>query len=115
MEDGRVRELRHDFRRYYSTSYDEVPTGEAVDLIATLPRGSLYRSSLVDFGEMTDEDERAADLIDEMRRIEQFMATGSTEGAPTVTRPRHLRAAAAEAKRAKEARKRIDETEWEEV
>lgn len=110
-----MRELRHDFRRYYGCAYDEVEPDEALDLIATLPRGSLYRSSHIEFGELTDEDERAYDLIDEVKRFMQLYATGSTEGAVLSTRPQHLRARRAAAEQARAARERIEQIEWEEA
>lgn len=110
-----MRELRHDFRRYYGCPYDEVEPDEALDLIATLPRGCLFRSSQIEFGELSDEDERAFDIADEVKRFMQLYATGSTEGALLATRPQHLRARKAAAERAGAAKRRIEEIEWKEV
>lgn len=92
-----------------------MPTDEAIDLIATLPRGSLWRKSQLEFGELTEVEEAACDVNDEIRRFMQLYATGSTEGALLMTRPEHLRERKAAAKQATEARRRIEETEWEEV
>lgn len=110
-----MRELRHDFRRVYGVAYDDVPTDEAVDLVLTLPRGSLWRSSRRPFGEWTDEDERAADVMDAFSRFMTLYATGSTEGAQTVTRPADMEAASAERDRAKRAKDLIENTVWEEA
>ena len=36
--------MRHDFRVYYGVRYEDVDAHEAVDLINTLPMGSLWRA-----------------------------------------------------------------------
>ena len=108
-----MRLLRHDFRRWYGCSYDEVPAEEAVDLVLTLPRGSLYRASLRPFGEWTEEREAAADIQDSVARLAQLVAKGTTEGAPTVVRPSDLEARAAASRRARDVRRRIEGTNWE--
>lgn len=110
-----MRELRHDFRAVYGVAYDEVPTDEAVDLVLTLPRGSAWRAAGVAHGEWGDAREDSADVVDMLARVIQLVATGSTEGAWRVTRPSDLRRMDAERARAAEARRRMDETEWEEV
>lgn len=115
LEEGRVRELRHDFRALYHVSYDEVPTDEAVDLVLTLPRGSLWRSSREEFGEWTDEEERHAEVIDEVERLIRLIATGTTEGSQRLTRPADLRARKADSERARSVRERIKQTKWEDV
>lgn len=108
-------ELRHDFRRWYGCSYDEVGPEEAIDLIRTLPRGSLWRSAQMEFGELTDEEELAAQIQDRIYQLMQLIATRTTEGAPRVTRPHDMRERKRAAERAREARRRLEETEWEEV
>lgn len=115
LEEGCVRQLRHDFRAVYHVSYDEVPADEAVDLILTLPRGSLWRASRMEFGEWTDEEERHAELVDEVERLIALLARGTTEGAQRVTRPADLRARKADAERARSVRERIQSTKWEDV
>lgn len=92
-----------------------MPTDEAVDLIFTLPRGSLWRKSRLEFGELSEVEEAVCDINDELRRLMQLYATGSTEGAVLMTRPEHLRERKTASMRATEARRRIEETEWEEV
>lgn len=117
-----MRELRHDFRAVYGVSYDDVPAGEAVDLVLTLPAGSLYRASLDPHAAWSGTEARLADLEDNQARMMQLYATGSTEGAPRLPRPWDARDAAAreaaqERARAKarDVKRRIEETEWREV
>lgn len=110
-----MRELRHDFRRYYGCSYDSVEPGEAVDLVLTLPRGSLYRSSLSPYGEWDDARESAADVVDAIYALIAYQARGTTKDAPKLTRPSDMEARDAAAKRSREVRRRIAETKWEEV
>lgn len=110
-----MRELRHDFRATYHVAYEDVPADEAVDLIETLPAGSLWRSSLVEFGEWDEAREGRADVVDMLWKLMQLVATGSTEGAPQVTRPGDLRARRADAERAREVRERMRNTRWEEA
>lgn len=75
----------------------------------------MYRSSLMEFGELSDEDERLIDIIDEIRRLAHLYAIGTTEGTQLFTRPQHLRERKAAADMAREANRRIEEIEWEEV
>ncbi len=75
----------------------------------------MYRSSLMEFGELADEDERFMDIVDEIRRFAHLYATGTTEGTQLVTRPQHLRERKAAADMAREVNRRIEEIEWEEV
>ncbi|MGN0056477.1 MAG: hypothetical protein ACI360_08590 [Atopobiaceae bacterium] len=65
-----MRELRHDFRAYYHVGYDDVEVAEAVDLIMTLPPGSLYRASLNPHAALGD----AVEL--DMQRNEALRAIG---------------------------------------
>ena len=92
-----------------------MPVDEAVDLILTLPSGSLWRESQIEYGELSELESAVCDIKDELRRFMQLYATGTTEGAQIVDRPEHLRARKAAAIQASEARRRITETEWEEV
>lgn len=85
---------------------------EAVDLIATLPEGSMYRASLMDYGELSRDERLAYDLIDEIRRFETLYATGSTEGAQLTLRPEGIRAERDRRARAAAARDKIENTEW---
>lgn len=110
-----MRELRHDFRRIYGIAYDDVPLDEAVDLVLTLPRGSLYRASKRPYGEWTAAEESAADIVDSIERLIALYASGTTEGSQRKMRPQTLEAADRERERAERARRRIEETVWEEV
>ena len=78
----------------YGVRYEDVGVDEAIDLIETLPRGSLWRSASSPFGEWTDERERAAEIVDHIERMIALYATGTTEGSLRVTRPSDLAAMA---------------------
>lgn len=95
--------------------YEDVEPGEACDLVATLPRGSALRSALSEFGEWGEARECAADVVDEVERFLQLVATGSTEGANRLPRPADLARRKAAAARARSVRERIENTEWEEA
>lgn len=111
-----VRELRHDFRSAYHVAYEEVPVDEAIDLILTLPRGSLWRSAQLEFGEWDEARENAADVVDAIWKLIALLSSArSTEAAPSVTRPSDLRARKAARERAASVRERIGSTRWEEV
>lgn len=111
-----VRELRHDFRSAYRVAYEEVPVDEAIDLILTLPRGSLWRSAQLEFGEWDEARENAADVVDAIWALISLLSSAhTTEGSPTVTRPGDLRERKAALERARRARERIEGTTWEEA
>lgn len=110
-----MRELRHDFRRHYGCSYDEVPVDEAIDLIETLPAGSLWRASQRPYGEWDDAQERCAQVIDAVSRFMHLFAHGTTEGAQRVMRPEDIEELARARSAARSVRSRIEDTEWEEV
>ena len=95
--------------------YEDVEPSEAVDLIATLPQGSLYRSALLGYTELDERRELAYDIVDELRRFMTLYATGSTKDAALTVRPEHAALDAERRKRAKTALRKIEETEWEEV
>lgn len=88
---------------------------EAVDLVLTLPRGSLWRSSLRPHGEWTEAQELTAVLTDEVRRFMHLVATGSTEGAQLAVRPDDMERMDAARAKAARVRGRLGSTEWEEV
>ncbi len=92
-----------------------MPTDEAIDLVLTLPSGSLWRSSRRKYGEWTEAEELAANVVDSINRLIQLYATGSTEGAQRTVRPQTLEAADAERDRAMRAKERIMNTAWEEA
>lgn len=89
---------------------------EAIDLVLTLPRGSMWRSSQVEFGEWDEAREGFADVVDAVWALISLMSSkGTTEGAPSVTRPSDMRERKAARERAASVRKRIAETRWEEA
>ncbi len=92
-----------------------MPTDEAVDLVMTLPRGSLWRSSRRPYGEWTEAEELAANVVDSINRLIQLHATGSTEHAQRTVRPSMLEEAEAERERARRAKEKIMGTTWEEA
>lgn len=114
LEEGHVKELRHDFRALYHCCYDDVGISEAVDLILTLPRGSAYIKATHPEFSFTEVEEGVADLRDEMRDI-AFFLRGISEPAPHVLRPKDFIAQQKAKKRSEEARKRLLETKWEAV
>lgn len=81
----------------------------------TLPRGSLWRSARSEFGEWGEARENAADVVDAVWALIALVARGTTEGAPSVTRPSDLRERRAARERAASVRERIRNTTWEEV
>lgn len=93
-----------------------MPTDEAIDLVLTLPRGSMWRSAQVEFGEWGEARENAADVVDAIWALIGLLSSArTTEGAPTVTRPSDLRERKAARERAASVRERIENTKWEEV
>lgn len=110
-----MRELRHDFRAIYHVCYDEVEPGECVDLILTLPRGCAYRNAVIEFGELTDEQDLALSLMDLVQRLIHLMCTGTTEGAPRAMRPEDMRERKRRAAASRDVRDKIENTNWEDV
>jgi hypothetical protein len=107
--------LRHDFRAIYGCSYDEVPVEEAIDLINTLPDGSLYVSSKYPARSWTKEQHSMADLRDQIYAISYGLCGIPANKIPHVMRPAEQIANAHARLKSSEARKRIEETKWEEV
>jgi hypothetical protein len=105
LERGLVAELRCDFRRYYSCSYDETPTFEAIDLIRGLPDGSLYVSRKDYSRSWSDWKHALADIQDEI--IMLFYASRGAENPPRVTRPNMVIDRVKADKKRKEVRKRL--------
>lgn len=97
-------------------AYEDVPLDEAIDLVLTLPRGSLWRSAQVEFGEWDDAREGVADVVDAIWALISLMSTArTTEGAPRVARPSDMRDRKAARKRAASVRERIENTTWTEA
>ncbi|TNU89386.1 hypothetical protein FIC87_11345 [Eggerthella lenta] len=97
----------------YGCCYDEVPADEAVDLVLTLPPGSLYMRSAHPELAWPDWRHAVADLQDDMWAI--ACARSGVQDPPRVARPAELverRKALGAARRAREA---IEATEWEPI
>lgn len=110
-----MRELRHDFRAYYHVAYDDVPPAEAVDLIRTLPPGSLYRAALDLADAWSDEQHFRADVVDQLNLV-AWRLLGCPGKAPrAITRPADVAARREAARKAREVRERIGSTRWEAV
>lgn len=107
--------LRHDFRRVYGCSYDEVPIDEAIDLIATLPDGSRYVSAVDPARSWPRWRHAIADLQDEEWAIVAALRGVPADKAPRVMRPADAARQMVALDKARKARKRIEETEWEEA
>lgn len=108
-----MRNLRHDFRRCYGCSFDEVPPDECADLMDTLPDGSLYVASHDLARSWSEQRHLAADIRDTI--LECVFAMRGIEDAPYVVRPKHMVAQAKAAKQAARARAAMEQTEWEEA
>lgn len=111
VEKGSVRELRHDFRAYYGCRYDDVEADEALDLIATLPDGSLYVSKRNPSRSWTPQREAVACLQDTLLEIACAQA-GIKDEPPRVTRPRDVVARRSARRKAAAVRERIASTSW---
>jgi hypothetical protein len=110
-----VRELRADFRRYYHVRYEDVCAEEAIDLVLCLPRGSLYLGALDPAWMWSEGRSGIADVCDQLSRLMQLSATGSTEGAPRITRPTDAYDHQQEVERAHAAKRKMETTRWEAI
>lgn len=118
-----MRELRHDFRRFYGCRYDDVPVDEAIDLIQTLPDGSAYLAAFVPTYAWTVEEKRLADIQDYLNALMHLLSDErSTEKAERVPRPwdewaKGMREKATDAKKRKAQRvkEKLEGTKWADV
>ena len=116
MEDGSVRELRHDFRMYYHVRYEEVDVDEAIDLVLTLPLGSKWRAKRDPGAEWTLDQYRLADLVDVTNLLVWQLSRNADEWEPPrIDRPGDAAKREAHRKNAREAREKLENTKWEEV
>lgn len=116
MEEGCLRELRHDFRAVYHVAYDDVPAGEAIDLILTLPAGSMYAAAKNPCMAWSDDRRAVADLRDLVRAcLLRLSGDRSTLRFPLSARPEDEARAKEERERVSNAQRRINETRWEAV
>lgn len=109
--------MRHDFRAYYHVAYDEVEPAEAIDLITTLPHGSLYVAAVRPEYAWTVEREALADIQDVIYSAMWAYGICTTDEPPTVVRPRDIERTKRERERTKQAIKRLQDpnVKWEEV
>lgn len=98
--------------------YDEVDDAEKIDLIRTLPAGSLYVSKVAPKRQWSEAQNNVADIIDVLWAFMHLYATGSTEGANKIMRPSELierQEAAKATANVQSVSKRIKNTKWEAV
>lgn len=110
-----MRELRHDFRRYYGVSYDDVELDEALDLVETLPAGSLFKASLGPVFEWSNERRMAADIANLLYICACRLSGRTDELSLPYTTPESRQRSAAYAEKSRRVRESIENTEWEEV
>lgn len=112
-----MRELRRDFRVLYGCCYDDVRPDEALDLICCLGYGSLYRADVSgDYDFVWPlQTHKTVDISDRLLAFMQLYATHSTENAQLSTRPGDARRTEEAKRKAKDVRKRIEGTSWEEA
>lgn len=114
-QDGRlyVRELRADFRHWYHVRYEDVAADEAVDLILSLPRGSMYLAALNPYWAWSEERNAIADVCDLQFRAERLTCVGSTEGSQRITRPSDVYERRQALEKARTAKQKMETTKWE--
>ncbi len=112
-----MRELRHDFRAVYHVAYDDVPTDEAIDLIETLPDGSLYVAATFPERAWSEERQLATDVCDTLWWLIWATAMDHEKAAepPRTPRPEDLVRQAAGAERRRSARERLENARREEA
>ena len=111
-----MRELRHDFRTFYHVRYEDVEVDEAIDLVLTLPLGSKWRAKRDPDAEWTIDQYRLADLVDSLNVLIWQLSSNSSEWEPQrIERPGDAARRAAYKAKARAARKKLEETTWEEV
>lgn len=100
----------------YHVAYDDVPACEAIDLIETLPPGSMYQAAKSPYMEWTDERRALADMKDLVRAcLLRLSGDRSTIRFPLSPRPEDTAQAEEERERVSNAQRRIRETRWEEA
>lgn len=107
--------MRHDFRAYYGCSYDEVSVEEAIDLIRTLPDGSLYVADRYPRRAWSDWKHALADIQDQISLFFYLPRGVKVQDIPRVVRPKDVIDAKEARESAAQVRKRIQNTTWEGV
>lgn len=92
-----------------------MPAGEAIDLIITLPQGSLYKGALDPDLRWTPERYALADIYDAVFAC-AWRLSGNAGKVPQLTvRPGDVERQREAVERARKARAAIESTEWEDV
>lgn len=90
-----------------------MPTDEAIDLILSLPAGSLFRAALNPVNAWTEDQHRGALTVDLLTIINWRLMGCPPEHKPDlIERPGDAERKALAKKRAQEARKKIENTKW---
>lgn len=110
-----MRELRHDFRATYHVAYDDVPTREAIDLVLTLPPGSMWRRALRPEDGWDDARYMLANAVDLLNLINWRLANCPGEAPPRVERPGDRQKREQASRKVSRVRRILEETVWEEA
>lgn len=112
-----MRELRHDFRAVYRLRYEDVPTAEAIDLIKTLPPGSMYVAATDPLRAWSESRHHAADVVDALSVVAWTLGAydETVTEPPRVTRPRDVLARELERARRDRATATLEDGGWEEM
>lgn len=96
--------------------YEDVEVDEAVDLVLTLPLGSKWRAKRDPDASWTLDQHRLADIVDAVNVLVWQLSSNAEDWDPArLERPGDAARREAYRKRAREARKKLEETRWEEV
>lgn len=107
--------LHHDFRVYYHTAYEDVPTDEAIDLIRTLPAGSLYKQAVSIVESWSESDYFHANVLDCLRIINWRLAGCPDKPPLLIQRPAEIEAQKQAKKKAKATKRKIETTNWKSI
>lgn len=99
---------------YYHVKYEDVDDlGEALDLVLTLPQGSLYVSRKWPERSWSEAHELAADIQDCL--IECACGLRGVDNAPKVVRPKDIIARRVATEKRRKVRDKLKNTLWEEA
>lgn len=112
--------MRGDFRRTYHVAYDDVPTDEALDLIAQLPSGSAYLASINPADAWDETQYLIANLVDAVNVMAHGMRY-TEDFKPVMTPARRAEAKRVEEntekakEKVREVKRKLENTKWKEV
>lgn len=112
LEDGCIRELRHDFRHYYNCCYDLVEPDEAIDLIVMLPDGAAYVRKKNPARAWNAEKHNTADIVDALWEIRAVSVGIEADKAPHIIRPAQQVAREHKRTEARATKAKIENTKW---